>query len=129
MIISRVPFRLPLGARETLGRALRVLSGLLEKHNFFEAAYEKNRQRKGAIIEKIKKNPPLQNRTVGVLGATYERGTSNLRRSLPLEIVFALHGEGRKFSCLTQKRRFYGKSSRSSSFCPDARRGKLPSMQ
>ena len=87
-----------------MGRDLRVLDSL--GGSFFGEIFRRNARRKKAIIERLKTNIPgknLNGRKVGVLGLTYKPGTSTLRRSLPVEIVRELAGEGASVSVYDPK--------------------------
>lgn len=77
----------------TLGRDLKVLSGLNDKFNkkadIFESIYNYNCDRKHVILSRVEEllSDDLQSKQVGVLGVTYKPNTSTLRRSMPIEII------------------------------------------
>ena len=83
----------------TLGRDLQVLNEANNKVNgyarLFGIIHKFNNERKLAIVNKIDIIlDGLKEKKVGVLGLTYKPGTSTLRRSLPLEIVYLLIENG-----------------------------------
>jgi len=84
----------------TLGRDLKVLSGLNRKGNttarLFDNLYHYNDERCNVIVDKVTTllGSDLSGRVVGVLGLTYKPGTSTLRRSLPLAVVERLQQKG-----------------------------------
>ena len=83
----------------TLGRDLQVLNVANNKVNgyarLFGIIHKFNNERKLAIVNKIEIIlNGLKEKKVGVLGLTYKPGTSTLRRSLPLEIVYLLIENG-----------------------------------
>ena len=88
----------------TLGRDLRVLDSL--GGTFFGEIFRRNARRKNAVIKRLKENmegKSLSALKVGVQGLTYKPGTSTLRRSLPVEIVRELTGEGAQVSVFDPK--------------------------
>ena len=105
----RAPLRPGLGfAGGTLGRDLRVLLQMADRHNYdgllLNGVMAVNERQNAVVLQKLREAlGSLEGLQVGVLGITYKAGTSATRRSAAVDIAASLIAQGAKVKAFDPK--------------------------